>query len=250
MDFPAFRILILPFFLAMFLLILPNCKKDEITLVYGTITDVDGNKYKTIKIGTQIWMAEDLKCSRFNDWTPIDLIEENITWRTTITAAYCWYNNDIINKNTYGAFYNWFVVNPLNSKNICPSGWHVPTDSEWTKLVQFLDSTTEPNSGIQSESAGNFLKTSGTLENGNGLWTTPNENANNSSGFSAIPGGERIWSGSFGGQNHIGAWWSSTQSTGNIGQAYNRSLVTENGIVFRESQPKKWGHNLRCIKNK
>ena len=102
----------------------------------NTVTDVDGNTYKTVIIGTQVWMAENLKTTKYNDGIQIPLVTDPITWINLKSAAYCWYNNDLAtNKNIYGAIYNWLVV---NTGKLCPIGWHVPSDTEWTTLTTFL----------------------------------------------------------------------------------------------------------------
>ena len=97
----------------------------------NAVKDIDGNKYKTIKIGTQIWMAENLKTTHFNDGTSIVQIDKYDDWKGLISPAYCWYANDSTNKEVYGALYNWYAV---NTKKLCPKGWHVPTDEEWKQL--------------------------------------------------------------------------------------------------------------------
>ena len=105
-------------------------------LTYGEVTDIEGNIYKTIQIGTQEWMAENLKTTKYNDNTEIPLITENSNWGSTTTPGYCWVNNDRTTyKNIYGALYNWYTV---NTGKLCPTGWHVSTDAEWTTLVNYL----------------------------------------------------------------------------------------------------------------
>lgn len=114
----------------------------------STITDIDGNVYETVQIGEQAWMAENLKVITYNDGTPITLEENNTNWSNLSTEAYCWYNNDSVNNaDPYGALYNWYAV---QTGKLCPSGWHVPSDSEWSELTTFL--TNNGHSGTEGRS--------------------------------------------------------------------------------------------------
>ena len=124
----------------------------------GTVTDIDGNVYHTVTIGTQTWMVENLKTTKYNDGTAIPLVTDSTAWLNLTTPGYCWYNNDAATyKNTYGALYNWFTV---NTSKLAPSGWHVPTDAEWTTLITYLGGETV---------AGGQMKSTGTIELGTGL---------------------------------------------------------------------------------
>jgi len=147
-------------------------------LTYGTLSDIEGNSYKTIQIGTQVWMAENLKTAKYNDNTSIPLVTIGL-WGDT-NPAYSWYNNDPATKDTYGALYKWYTV---ATGKLCPTGWHVPSDVEWTTLTTFLG-----GEGV----AGGRMKESGT-----GHWLTPNSDATNSSGFTALPVGSRYRDGLF-----------------------------------------------------
>jgi len=167
-------------------------------LSYDTVSDINGNIYKTIQIGTQLWMAENLKTANYNDNTPIPNITDDLNWMDAGTGAYCWYHNqETTYKNTYGALYNWYAV---NTGKLCPTGWHVPSKEEWMILATYLGNV---------ELAGSKLKESGTTH-----WQNPNKEANNSSGFTALPGGVRDVSSDFGGFfssiGTYGFWWSST----------------------------------------
>jgi len=202
-------------------------------LTYGSVSDNDGNTYKTIVIGTQEWMAENLKTTKYNDGTAITNVTDNTAW-TTAGAAYCWYNNDAATyKATYGALYNWYAVDPTSNgnKNICPTGWHVPTDVEWTTLTTYLGGETV---------AGGKMKESGTTH-----WTTPNTGADNSIGFTGLPGGTRIGGGSFNiGIN--GTWWSSTAINGLYALA--SLLVYNSSDAYRSNTTKDIGFSVRCLK--
>jgi uncharacterized protein (TIGR02145 family) len=150
-------------------------------LSYDTVTDIDGNVYKTIQIGDQVWMAEILKTTKFKDNTPIPLVEDNVAWRNLITPGYCWNNNDKETyKDIYGALYNW---NTVNTGKLCPIGWHVPSVAEVDTLATYLGGY---------DVAGGKMKETGTNH-----WKAPNTGATNSSGFTGLPGSFRNTSGYF-----------------------------------------------------
>jgi len=199
---------------------------------YGSVIDIDENVYKTVQIGSQTWMAENLKTTRYNDGTPITKISDNSTWISIITPAFCWYNNLVENKNLIGAHYNWYAV---NTKLLCPTGWHVPSDNEWQVLTDYLG-------GL--EIAGAKMKEAGFVH-----WEVPNSGATNSSGFTAIPAGQRRGiEGTFTGLGLYDSWWSSTEY--NIYKAWYRSVATINTNVWRSSGAlKQTGTSIRCIKD-
>ena len=198
-----------------------------------TVSDIDGNVYHTVTIGTQVWMVENLKTSKYNDGTAIPLVTANSAWSALTTPGYCWYNNDsTANRNTYGALYNWYAV---NTRKLAPTGWHVPTDSEWTILTTSLGDT-----GI----AGGKLKEAGTTH-----WDSPNTGATNTSGFSALPGGWRggtSGSGAFYGVGIEGYWWSSTAY--DVLNSWNRSMYNNNASVGRFNNRDFDGFSVRCVK--
>lgn len=197
-----------------------------------TISDIDKNLYKTVLIGSQLWMAENLRVTHYQDGSEIKLVCDNKTWTNLKTGSYCWYNNDSIHKNLYGAIYNFYAV--CNSHKLCPMGWHVPTDIEWTILVDFLGG---------KNIAGGKLKEVG-LSN----WKYPNICANNSTGFTALPGGYRIGnSGSFYDFGSVGFWWSSTEY--NSEYAYLRYINNNNSSLKKNFYVKKFGFSVRCIKD-
>ena len=161
----------------------------------GTVTDIDGNLYYAVIIGSQCWMAENLKTTKYRNGDAIPNVTDNTTWSALITGALCNYNNDANNMTTYGRLYNWYAVS--DSRNIAPVGWHVPTDVELTTLTDYLG-------GLSI--AGNKLKEPGTTH-----WASPNTGAVNETGFTALPGGYRVSSGSFSNLGNNGYWWSSTE---------------------------------------
>jgi uncharacterized protein (TIGR02145 family) len=199
-------------------------------LTYGTVDDIDGNTYKTVTIGTQTWMAENLKTTKYNDDTSIPFITDNTSWKNLITPAFCWYNNDASTyKDTYGALYNWYSA---ASGKLCPTGWHVPSDAQWTVLSTYL--------GGES-AAGDKMK-----EEGAAHWKNFNNASTNVSGFTALPGGGRV-SGSFSSIEASGAWWSSTEYDTDF--AWCRELDDNVAELMTGSLEKNMGFSVRCIKN-
>lgn len=193
------------------------------------ISDIDGNVYNIVNIGAQVWMKENLKTTKYKDGTAIPLVTNNTEWSALATPAYCWYNNDEATyKAVYGALYNWHTV---NTGKLCPTGWHVPTDAEWTTLTTYL--------GGESV-AGGKLKETGTIH-----WTTPNTGATNESGFTALPGGYRELDGSFKTINYNGNWWSSTEAS--TSHVWYRGLYETTTV--RSSHAKGVGFSVRCIKD-
>ncbi|MEI7502681.1 MAG: fibrobacter succinogenes major paralogous domain-containing protein [Paludibacter sp.] len=199
----------------------------------NTVTDIDGNIYKTVTIGTQTWMAENLKVTHFKDGTAIPNITDGNQWIGLTTAGYCTYNNDSNNGIIYGNLYNWYSVN--NIKNIAPDGWRVASDSEWTTLTTYLG-----GEGV----AGGKIKEVGTNH-----WTTPNTGATNESGFNCLPIGSRDCAnnGLFYQNLKISDFWClSEYSTAN---AWRRSIAYDNKTVYRSYTSKSLGQAVRCIKN-
>ena len=204
--------------------------------VYGpNISDVDGNTYKTVYIGTQQWMAENLKVSKYSDGTAIPNVTGNTEWSNLSTGAWSYYNNDAVNNAKYGKLYNWYAVSPITNgnKNVCPTGWHVPTDAEWIVLTNYL--------GGESV-AGGKMKEVGTSN-----WNSPNTDASNTSLFSALPGGGRSYSGDYGSIGNYGIWWSST-----LNDTYNARalfLVNSNSSANRGVTDKPYGRSVRCLRD-
>jgi len=199
----------------------------------GTVTDTDGNVYKTIKIGTQWWMAENLRTTKFRNGEEIPNTASNSDWMSLSSSSYCYYNNDFATYGSiYGALYNWKAVN--DSRYIAPEGWHIPTDEEWKTLINYLG-------GFNA--AGGKMKEAGTAH-----WVSPNTGATNSSGFSALPTGSRGGStGEFGWVGLGNDYWSSTGNTQTEAWAY----YVGNNIAgcLRLSHNKSNGFAIRCIKD-
>jgi uncharacterized protein (TIGR02145 family) len=212
------------------LMLMNSCKKSDDNNSSSALTDLDGNVYHSITIGTQTWMVENLKTTMYNDTTAIPLVTD-ATWSTLTTPAYCWFNNDpATNKNPYGALYNWYTV---NSNKLCPTGWHVPSDDEWATMITYLGGDTL---------AGGKLKEAGTAH-----WTSPNTSADNSSGFTALPGGSHYTNGSFYLNGKYGWYWSSTESSS--ADAWHQYMIYNTGIISRTAGSKSLGFSVRCIKN-
>lgn len=194
-----------------------------------TVKDIDGNVYKTVTIGTQTWMAENLKTTKFSDGTLIPLVPVNDKWQALSTPGFSWYENNATSKNSYGALYNWYTV---NTGKLCPAGWHVPTDGEWTTLTNYFGT---------EEIAGGKLKEKGITH-----WESPNEGATNEVGFTALPGGNRGFNGAFGDQGGFGYWWTSSGS--NTTEAWYRNLGYPGSWVRRLSFGNKHsGFSVRCV---
>ena len=163
---------------------------------YGkNIKDIDGNIYKTVHIGEQVWMAENLKVSKFNNGTTIPNITDDNLWRFNTTGAWAYYNNDASNNAKYGKLYNWYAVSETTNgnKNVCPTGWHIPTDNEFKVLIDYL--------GLVG--AGGKMKEVGTTN-----WNSPNTEATNTSLFTGLPGGYRESYGPYRDIGRSGTWWS------------------------------------------
>jgi uncharacterized protein (TIGR02145 family) len=207
--------------------------------------DIDGNKYRSVRIGTQIWMAENLKVTHYSNGDAIPNITGTRQWSDLSTGAYCDYANDPNYSYTYGKLYNWYSVD--DSRNIAPKGWHVPSDAEWRTLILFLDPNARIptyDNAVESYIAGGKLK-----ENGNSHWNNPNTGASNEVGFTALPGGVRDDLGGYFQIGYFGQWWSSTSVVYTI-FAWSRFIRWDSGNLYgSQHQHKTWGLSVRCIKD-
>ena len=215
-------------------------------IVYGEefifttkMSDVEGNLYNTITIGSQVWMAENLRTTKFNDNNPIPNITGNTEWLNLSGAAYCWYNNDISYKPTLGALYSWYTI---TEGGLCPSGWHVPTDEEFGTLEIFLGMNPDSINiwGWRGTNQGTQMKdTTGWDNEGNGT---------NTSGFTGLPGGYRYAAqGAFYALGRLTYWWTKTEN-GTV-EAWYRRLDASQNDVYRASTSKKGGKYIRCLKD-
>ncbi|MDT8400759.1 MAG: fibrobacter succinogenes major paralogous domain-containing protein [Bacteroidales bacterium] len=207
---------------------------NEVSFTSGPLTDIDGNTYNTVIIGDQVWMQENLKVTKLNNGTQIPLVEDNDTWLHTDDPGHSWYDNDEDTYgDTYGAFYNWYTV---NTGKLCPDGWHVPSDEEWTALTDFLGG---------EDVAGGKLKEAG-IEH----WDSPNTDATNETGFTGLPGGYRSNGGQYYSMGWTGNWWTSTiVDDGWDTFVYSRRLRADLNSVYRSYSNKNFGRYVRCIKD-
>lgn len=248
-------------------LALPSCQKDELNpdsiadtspsasakkvKITGKVKDVDGNWYKTVKIGGQWWMAENLKTTRYNDKTIIPNLTFDSDWIAEDgteghNGAYCWYDNEITNKATYGALYNWYAV---NTGNLCPIDWHVPTDEEWHTLILYLDGSAslDDPSYIESYIAGDKLK-----EAGYAHWVIPYsypdyQGGTNESGFTALPGGWRDYNGTFINIGYYCTMWS--YAVASSYESRYRYMGYSYSVIVRSSIYRYGGLSVRCVRD-
>jgi uncharacterized protein (TIGR02145 family) len=235
--------------------IFSNLARIRVNAVTSTITDIDNNEYRIVRIGEQVWMAENLKTTKYNDDTGIEFPNTNNTdWGNNTAGAYAWYGNDDSNKDLYGALYNWHAV---NTGKLCPTGWHVPSDAEWTELVNYVVAQGYPNNWQDPNGTGNALKSC--RQDGSPLggdcdtsehprWNSDGTHYGfDEFGFSALPGGNRWTPGGFFGLGAYGSWWSSTETSST--NAWGRDLYRSNGGVDRSNYGKTNGLSLRCVRD-
>ena len=214
-------------------LVLSICMLQSINVCSQTITDIDGNIYSTVSIGNQVWMGENLKVTKFNNQVPIPLVLDNTQWSTQTQAAYCYYQGDVANASVYGNLYNWYVVN--GSKNVCPTGYHVPVIAEWEELITFLGGNAV---------AGGKLKEIGFTH-----WLDPNTGADNTSSFTLLPSGWRANNnGVYENMTYMAYLWSSSSvdalisSIVLVGYDSPAAYTSESHILT--------GLPIRCLKDK
>jgi uncharacterized protein (TIGR02145 family) len=201
---------------------------------YGSMIDQQGNVYKTILIGTQDWMAENLKTSIYQNGEPIATNLTDEEWQNTINSqigAWVFYNKDSQYECPYGKLYNWYAV--ADPRHVCPTGWHVPTDAEWTTLTNYLGGEVV---------AGGKMKSTGTQ-----YWIAPNTDATNESGFSGLPGEFRFSSGVLLNLGYKGIWWSSSDF--NTYSAWECGLDYEDDGAYQNVGDKQYGFSVRCLRD-
>ncbi len=215
-----------------------------------SVTDIDDNIYTSVTICNQTWTKSNLNVSKYTDGTPIPQVTDPTQWANLTTGAWCYYENITANGTKYGKLYNWCAVagiydvasanNPALRKKLAPTGWHVPTDAEWSSLINCLDPNADGGNNVPNI-AGGKMKATGTS-----LWISPNTDATNESGFTALPGGCRYTNGAF---DYIGYrcfWWSSSE--GDI-TVLVCNLHTNNGYANRYGQFKTYGFSVRCLRD-
>jgi uncharacterized protein (TIGR02145 family) len=204
---------------------------NTITFYFWQCADTDSNNYTTVDIGNQTWMAENLKTTHFNNSDTISNVMDNTLWNSLSTAAYCDYNNIAGNSDVYGKIYNFYSVS--DSRKLCPAGWHLPSDTEWSVLMSYL--------------GGEYLAGKKLKETGASHWQSTNTASTNETGFTALPGGDRGNGGSFYDNGNYGFWWSATEDGSN--KAWIRYMQSANSIVSRISFSKNYGFSVRCLKD-
>ncbi len=203
--------------------------RNDVAAQCAMAIDVDGNVYNTVKIGEQCWMKENLKTTHFSDGSAINEMQDSALWvNTSLThaPAMSYYDNNIQNNFTYGALYNWYAV--TDKRNLCPTGWHVPSNDEFQILSDYLGG---------DDISGSHLKDIT-------LWSVSNSGNDNSSGFTALPAGLRYHNGGFYGLGENGDFWS---STGGSSRAWNRSLFYRNPSADRFHDYEEDGLSVRCV---
>ncbi len=215
-------------------------------LLYGSVTDIDGNTYRTIEIGNQLWMAENLRTSRYRNGGDITYVMSNSEWQDLNqeeSGAWAFYNNHAGNE-PYGLLYNWYAVN--DPRGLCPTGWRVATDQDWQRLERYLGMPQNElaTTGWRGQNAnvGGKLKAEGTE-----YWRSPNSGATNESGFRALAGGYRFTSGSFSYLSFFGYWWTATEADATT--AWRRLLFNNRESINRMNYDKRYGFSVRCVQN-
>jgi len=217
----------------MFFVLIYSCQKSNKNTdpSSGIISDIDGNIYHSVTIGSQVWMIENLKTTKFNDGTTIPQVNDEYLWYQLKTPGLCWYFMDTIkHKDTYGVLYNWYAV---NTGKLAPKGWHIPSFDEWTALVNY--------------EGGDSLAGAKLKEQGTSHWMSPNTDANNESGFTALPGG--CFAQINYGRGYYGYWWSSSKDSGNEQTGWFWALSYDYYDVYRNLFPMYYGLTVRCVKN-
>jgi len=229
-------ILIYPFVIMLVCLMLSSaCKKDDNTNnnnnTGGTVSDINGNAYNTVTIGSLVWMVQDLKTTKYCNGDSIPNVIQSSEWSALTTSAYCNYDNQVSNGSIYGHLYNYKAVS--DSRKLCPAGWHVATDADWTTLTTLLGGNTI---------AGGKLKETGTTH-----WLAPNTGATDSYGFKALPNGERRSTASFDYLGEYANWWTATEY--DASQAWVRYISNTGVDITRQLYNKGYGYAVRCVKD-
>jgi uncharacterized protein (TIGR02145 family) len=195
------------------------------------ITDLNGNKYQVVTIGTQVWMAENLNVTKYRNGDYIEKINSYAGWSETNSGAYCNYDTDSYNSEIYGRLYNWYAIH--DDRNVAPVGWHIPSQEEFQILINYLGG---------DSIAGGKLKETGTSH-----WLEPNDMATDESGFNALPGGVRSYDAIFSYIGENGSWWSSSETDTSSALLYY--IWNTNKRLYKNSFGKKRGCSVRCIKD-
>ena len=201
------------------------------------VTDIDGNFYPTIIINGQEWMQQNLAVTKYRNGDPIPTGLNDGTWSSTSSGAYAIYNNDVANNTLYGKLYNWYAVN--DSRGICPTGWHVSSDAEWSLLINYLDPNANGGDSFSNSAGGKLKAPTG--------WISPNTDVTNVSGFTGLSGGSRGNYGTYANIGNDGYWWSSTESGSSY--AWYRGLYYYNSAAGRYYDDRRYGFSVRCVRD-
>jgi uncharacterized protein (TIGR02145 family) len=248
--------------MGMFMLFAVSCGNDiddpdPIDNEPGTVVDIDGNTYKTVTIGKQEWMAENLRTTKFRDGSNILYLgEDTLIWYNNNTPAYSWYGGDEANKQMYGALYNWYAVR--NASSLCPEGWRIHSINDWNNMVNYLMTTHSiSNEAEDTEAPGKKLKSCRQLNSPKGgdcdtgvhpRWDPHIQHfGTDDYGFAALPGGYRTATGSFHGRGSYALWW--TNSEVSVAEATVSYLTYNYSKSFGNPRMKNNGHNVRCMRD-
>lgn len=230
------------------LFILAGCEKDEDpvpVIETGTVADVEGNVYRTVKIGDQWWMAENLRVKKYRNGISLQSLTSDADWSMASSGGFCTYENDPDNFQSYGLLYNWHAIS--DTSNLAPEGWHIPTDAEWKMMEMYLgmNQADTEKSGWRGTNEGDKLK----IKENIGWSPFGDVWATNESGFTALGGSCRLPNAGFGqpGLKSTGFWWTNALAEG--GGAWYRYLDYKNSNVFRSHDSKLYGFSIRCIKD-
>jgi len=220
-----------------------SCKDDKPnTPEVTTVTDIDGNVYETVLIGTQTWTVENLKVIHYRNGDAIPIVTVDTDWSNLTSGAYCNYDNDARYVANYGRLYNWHAVN--DSRGIAPEGWHVPTDAEWKQMEMCLGMSQSQAdlTGWRGTNEGGKIKGTGTDH-----WTSPNTGATDESGFTCLPAGHRKLDGDYGAAGTDALLWSATGQSDEL--AWRRNLSYGSAQIYRLASDKEEGYSVRCVKD-
>ena len=233
----------------------PPVNPNGINIAGPNVTDIDGNTYQSVTNCGLTFTKQNLNVSKYSDGTPIPQVHNATQWENLTTGAWCYYENNTANGPIYGKLYNWYAVagiydsaslaNPALRKKLAPTGWHIPSDGEWSSFINCLD----PNAdgGNNFNIAGGKMKATGTIQAGTGLWASPNTDATNASGFTGLPAGFRDVTGTFYTIGVNGIWWSSSEPNSTV--AWAPVLDYGNGYAGRGSGYKENGFSVRCLRD-
>ena len=248
--------LFFPVLFCLFLSMFIACEQPQLIDIEGSepfskLKDTDGVEYVTVKIGTQTWMAENLRTTKYNDGKPIPMVTSNIDWKNLKTPGYCWYNNDsVFFRTKYGAMYNWYAI---SSGKLAPKGWRIPSDSDWSALENYLRANSyNYNSSKTSNDFAKSLASKVYWSSSEVVGAVGNVDypaLRNKTGFNAMPGGYRLEDGIFSNEGNIGYWWTVTNNSNTISKAWYRYIYYDESAMGRNNFLKSRGYSIRCIKN-